>query len=309
MKSEIKKILVTGVKGFMGSNTAKHFKSLGYETYGLGHGDISTKELIEYGLDYWKNSEITIQAIKDYANNFDVIVHCGGSGSVGFSVENPYLDFKKTVDGTLEVLEYMRLYSPKSHLIYPSSPAVQGDHRDEPINEEFIGKPCSPYGYHKKIAEELCRSYAEKFNLNISIVRLFSVYGIGLRKQLLWDAINKIKQATCAVEFWGTGQETRDFIHVEDVMNIFEKVLFVNDNYMVINGGTGSKMTVEKVVTKIRDNLQSNVEIRFNNQANVGNPIYYWADVNKLNGICISSFLSFDDAIKDYISWANEQKN
>ena len=99
----IKKILITGARGFLGSNIAKHFKSLGYETYGTGRGSLSVAELNETGLDYWKPGDISIDLIAEFNQIFDLIIHCGGSGSVGFSIENPYADFQKTVNGTVTV--------------------------------------------------------------------------------------------------------------------------------------------------------------------------------------------------------------
>ena len=246
----MKSILITGAKGFVGSNVCKHFKQKGYTTYGIGHGGLSVEESKEIGLDYWKKDDISIKAILEFEQIFDVIVHCGGSGSVGFSVEHPYDDFKKTVDGTLEVLEYMRVHNPNAKLIYPSSPAVQGECEDKPIVEEYLGKPASPYGYHKKIAEDLCQSYSEKFGLKISIVRLFSVYGIGLKKQLLWDACKKIQNSKDEVVFWGTGEETRDFIHISDVLYLFDILLKKDDKFTLVNGGTGIKYTIKNIDNK-----------------------------------------------------------
>ena len=300
-------ILVTGAKGFVGSNTVKYFKALGFETYGIGHGDMSTAELLVFGLDHWKNSDITINSINDYAVRFDLIIHCGGSGSVGFSVEHPYDDFKKTVDGTLEVLEYMRLFSPKSHLIYPSSPAVQGEHQDAPISEGYLGKPCSPYGYHKKIAEELCKSYSEKFNLKVSIVRLFSVYGIGLKKQLLWDSVKKITSSNNQAVFWGTGYETRDFIHIDDVVRIFEALSHQKKSFIIVNGGTGSKITISEVVEKIKVLLHVETKVVFNNELSEGNPIYYCASTFLLKSIYNKDFNEIDQGLIEYVRWAYGQ--
>lgn len=298
-----KKILVTGAKGFLGSNVSKHFKSLGYEIYGIGHGGLSVEESNEIGLSYWKKDDISISSILEFEQTFDVIVHCGGSGSVGFSVEHPYDDFKKTVDGTLEVLEYMRVHNPNAHLIYPSSPAVQGEHPDEPIKEEYIGKPSSPYGYHKKIAEDLCQSYSEKFGLRVSVVRLFSVYGNGLRKQLLWDAYHKIKEAEKDVSFWGTGEETRDFIHISDVLSIFNTLLNKAEKITLINGGSGTKHSIKNVIKMVRDLVNPLIQIEFNNKVNIGNPIYYWADTQKLSQIGFKSKKQLQQEIKSYIRW------
>lgn len=301
-----KNILITGAKGFLGSNVAKYLKKLGYKTYGIGHGDLLVEECEKIGLDYWYKSDVTINAIRDIGQKFDLIIHCGGSGSVGFSVEHPYDDFKKTVNGTLEVLEYMRLYNQDAHLIYPSSPAVQGECEDKPIKEEYVGKPASPYGYHKKIAEDLCRSYSDKYDIKVSIIRLFSVYGNGLKKQLLWDACNKIINAKTEVEFWGTGEETRDFIHVDDVLKIIEKIRNTDKKYLVINGGSGKKYTIREIVYMIKGLLDSDCKIKFNNQVNEGNPIYYWANVEKLNKIGSYNNVTLNNGLEKYIEWVKE---
>lgn len=298
-----KKILITGAKGFIGSNVAKHFKNLGYETYGIGHGGLSVEESKEIGLDYWKKDDISIKSILEFEQTFGVIVHCGGSGSVGFSIECPYDDFKKTVDGTLEVLEFMRVHNPKAHLIYPSIPAAQGEHPNSPIKEEYIGKPTSPYGYHKKIAEDLCRSYSEKYNLKVSIIRLFSVFGIGLKKQLFWDAYHKIKNAKNEVVFWGTGKETRDFIHIDDVLLFIDILLKQDQKLVLINGGAGIRHDIKDVVEVIRDLVNPNISIRFNNQLNTGNPLHYWADIQKLENLGFVANKNLMQEIKKYIDW------
>lgn len=303
----MKKVLITGAKGFLGRNIANHFYKMGYETYGIGHGDLFVDECKAIGLKYWIKSELTIDALKELNQNFELIVHCGGSGSVGFSIESPYKDFKKTVDGTLEVLEYMRLYNPYAQFIYPSSPAVQGEHPDKPIKEDFIGKPASPYGYHKKIAEDLCRSYSEKYGLTIKIIRLFSVYGNGLQKQLLWDACQKLMQAHIDVEFWGTGAETRDFIHIDDVLSLMDAVIAIDECFTIVNGGSGEKHTISGVIELIKKMLPSVSNITFNNQTNIGNPIYYWADTTKLNRLNWSPNISFENGVKNYIKWVKNQ--
>jgi UDP-glucose 4-epimerase len=300
----MKKILITGAKGFIGKNVTRYFKNLTYEVYGIGHGSLSAKDLQDMGIDYWYESDISVNAIRSIGRTFDVIVHCGGGSSVKLSFENPYIDFKRTVNGTLEVLEYIRLYNSNAHLIYPSSPAVQGECNDEPINEDYIGKPESPYGYNKKIAEELCRSYSDKHNIKISIVRLFSVYGNGLKKQLLWDACNKFINANeKGVEFWGTGQETRDFIHIDDVMKLINCLIEIDDKFLLINGGTGIKTTIKEVVFLIREALDSSCQINFNQEKNEGNPIYFWASTKKLDQYDKNHMIEFRKGLFDYVKW------
>lgn len=299
-----KKILITGTKGFLGRYTARYFKSLSYSTYGIGHGDLLVEECREMGLDYWYKSDVKIDAIKEINEVFDVIIHCGGSGSVGFSVEHPYEDFKKTVDGTLEVLEYIRLYNPDAHLIYPSSPAVQGECKNERIKEDYIGKPASPYGYHKKIAEDLCQSYSDKYDIKLSIVRFFSIYGNGLKKQLLWDACAKLMSNNAnKVEFWGTGEETRDFIHINDATKLFYNLIKQKDRFIIINGGTGIKHTIQEVVKLIGNFLSVKHKVSFNQQVNEGNPIYYWANIDKQKKMTGVTSIAFEQGLYEYIKW------
>ena len=87
---------------------------------------------------------------------------------------------------------YKRQYSYNTKLIYPSSAAVYGFSNNLPLKEYSDLNPISPYGYHKKIVEELCRMYVEQYAVKVVVLRLFSVYGKELKKQLLWDACKKL---------------------------------------------------------------------------------------------------------------------
>lgn len=299
----MKSILITGAKGFLGSNVSKYFKASGYKTYGIGHNRLSAPDHIDSSLDYWKEDDISMRAILEFKSDFDTIVHCAGSGSVRFSIEHEAEDYKRTVNGTLEVLEYMKIHNPKAYLIYPSSPAVQGEHSDKPRKEEYVGTPVSPYGYHKKTTEELCQTFSKKFGLNIAIIRLFSIYGIGLKKQLLWDACNKILNANKEAIFWGSGEEVRDFIHISDVMSLFDMILNTRDKFLIINGGTGVRNTVKHIVETIRDSIDPSISIKFDNQEDVGNPIYYYADTQKLTKYGYKVSKNLKQEVKNYVEW------
>ena len=84
--------------------------------------------------------------------------------------------------------------------------------------------PISPYGVHKQMGEELC-SYYNRYMVTISaVLRIFSAYGSGLRKQLLWDIYQKYLN-TGRIDLFGTGNETRDFIHISDILRALELIL------------------------------------------------------------------------------------
>jgi len=301
-----KKILVTGAFGFLGRHTAKHFKSLSYSVYAIGHGAWEEEEQAKWGIDHWLSADITLDNLKSINVEFDVIVHCGGGGSVAYSIQEPMKDFQRSVQSTLAVLEYMRLYNAGARLIYPSSPAVQGVHDNTPIKEDDASHPVSPYGVHKKIAEDMCLSYKNHFGINVSIIRFFSIYGDYLKKQLLWDAANKLIKNTEEAVFWGKGDETRDWVHIDDAVSLIEILSEVSSMPIILNAGKGEKYTILDTLNILRDALDVDTLIAFNAQAREGDPKYYWADIAKAKSIGWKPKVSFEDGVRRYAKWFKE---
>ena len=268
----------------------------------MGYGNWEEDERIQYGVTEWLETEINIESLKDFVDKPDLIVHCAGSAVVGESFNNPYIDFQANVSTTLNVLEYIRLYSPHTRLVYPSSAGVYGKAAKLPISEDSQLNPVSPYGFHKKIAEELCLSYAKNYGLSISIVRLFSVYGDGLRKQIFWDACLKASKGNS--EFFGTGEETRDFIHIDDVT----RLLYIagenaEQGVCLINGGSGIQIKIRDILSQLFTELKCNKDIVFNSVYRAGDPMHYQADITKANLLGWYPKVSLDQGIKKYVEW------
>ncbi len=295
-------ILITGAYGFLGRNTAKQFKNAGHGVVGMGHGKWDRDAYSQWGLDEWHETTITFEALLNINKKFDLIVHCGGSGSVGFSYENPYEDFRKSVQSTLDILEYIRLQNPGCKFIYPSSPAVQGNLGNIRIKEEMAAVPISPYGFHKKMAEELCLSYHNNYNIQIGIIRFFSIYGNGLQKQLLWDACKKIQESD-SVTFFGTGKETRDWIHISDATNLIECVSKNLTGFDVINGGGGQSTSIETIIKLLCKYFQKPVDINFNGHVKAGDPTHFWADTSKALALGWTPTMKIEDGLKDYLEY------
>lgn len=301
-------VLITGGYGFLGRNCAKYLKQQGFTVFGLGHGIWKSNEYMKFGFDWWFNSDVSLSSLHKLPEVPNIIVHSGGSGSVGFSVQEPFLDFKKTVESTAVVLEYIRTRAPNAKLVYPSSPAVHGLHDNTPIRTSDPLCPVSPYGLHKKMAEELCLQYAREYQINISVVRFFSIYGDGLKKQLLWDACNKIVSVDGDAEFWGVGDETRDFIHIDDAVSLICAVASSNKS-MIVNGGSGMGYTVSEVVHMLRDYLRPDVKITFNGHVKTGDPKYYTADISNIDLSNWNITVSLADGLKRYADWfLNDKK-
>jgi len=303
----MKKIIVTGAYGFLGRNTSLKFKDKGYLVYGCGHGCWVEDEYISWGIDKWLEGDISLELLQEFNIEPDVIVHCAGSGSVGLSLSDPASDFHKTVSGTLAVLEFIRLSSTKTKFVYPSSAAVYGEHINAPITTHDPLNPASPYGIHKKIAEELCSSYHNHFNINAAIVRFFSIYGPGLKKQLLWDASTKLINQKDSVEFWGTGDETRDWIYISDATELIYINATSPQTFSIMNGGTGIKSTIKKTLSLLSKELHTEkINICFNNVVRTGDPRFYLADMSEASQFHWCAEICLEKGLRKYVKWFKE---
>jgi UDP-glucose 4-epimerase len=297
------KIVVTGAHGFIGRHTARYFARQGHEVTGLGHGGWKVDEWRSWGLSGWHETDISIGALDQYANRPDVILHCAGSASVGLSLSDPLTDFHRTVTTTANVMEYVRAKSPATRVVYPSSASVYGIAETLPIKEDSRCAPISPYGVHKWIAEQLVMSYGRHYRIAASIVRLFSVYGCGLRKQLLWDGCRKLASGDHI--FMGTGNEVRDWLHVEDTA---ELLCVAADHASplcpVVNGGTGEGVNVRELLTHIANCLHADgTKPEFSETLRSGDPSAYIADASQANSWGWKPAEHWRDRVAEYVAW------
>lgn len=295
--------LVTGGYGFLGRAVARKLKQHGYRVVGVGHGRWASDEALTHGFDVWLTAPVSLSSLMTLNEPFDLVVHCAGSGSVGYSQTNPLQDFNRTVNSTADLLEYLRLNESRALLVYPSSAGVYGAKDDTPIKESDAPNPISPYGFHKKIAEDLLASYSRNFGTRVAIIRFFSIYGPGLTKQLLWDASVRLSTAQDEAVFWGTGEETRDWIHLADATELIAKLADSAALFSVVNGATGARVTVETVIHMLRDALGVDAKIMFNGVTKPGDPRFYLADVSRLRDLGLAPTVTLADGLERYARW------
>ena len=297
-----KQAVVTGAHGFVGRYAARHFAAQGWEVVGLGHGGWGESEWAAWGLKEWHPCEVTLDTLLTYGREPEAIIHCAGSGSVGFSLAHPVQDFNRTVRTTLEVLEYIRLHTPKARLVYPSSAGVYGVVETMPITEAAPLAPLSPYGMHKRMAEDLCRSYCRFFGVSATILRFFSLYGPELRKQLLWDACTKLRRREML--FPGTGEETRDWLHVRDGASLlFAAAEHAGTECPIVNGGSGEATTVREVLGEIVRGLGLETGARFSGATRPGDPKHYQAETARAVGWGWAPRTGWRAGIAEYVAW------
>ncbi len=276
---KVRRVFVTGAAGFIGRHAARRFAEAGWAVIGLGHGTWSADEAKLWGLAEWHATDISFDALSNLGAVPDAIVHCAGSGSVGYSLLHPFQDFHRSAGTVAAVLEYMRLRAPAAQFVYLSSAAVYGHARELPIREDAPLAPVSPYGVHKVIGESLCRLYREQYKVSSTVIRLFSVYGCGLAKQLLWDACMKLSSGNCV--FDGTGEETRDWLNVEDAAELIHQAVdHASPDRPVVNGGTGVAPSIGQVLHELAHALGAKSPVTFSGITRKGDPRHYAADIS-----------------------------
>lgn len=302
-----KPVLVTGAYGFIGRHVARALAAEGQTVIGLGHGAWSREQWRSWGISEWHAADMTLNNLITHAGLPGAVVHCAGGGSVGFSVTHPHQDFQRTVATTAALLEFVRLYAPDAAVVYPSSAAVYGNAQRLPIPETEPLRPVSPYGVHKQMAEQLCTLYTRHFGIKVAIVRLFSVYGNGLRKQLLWDACSKLRRGDA--EFLGTGAEQRDWLHVEDGAALLTLARgHASTDCPVLNGGTGTGVSVSQIIREILNALGTGTAAKFTGQVREVDPPSYVADVGRATGWGWKPRKPWREGVREYVDWfrANE---
>ncbi len=296
------KILITGTYGFLGRFLANKFSKLGATIYGIGHGNLSSKDLFDNGIANYVCNDLKISTLKEACENPNKIIHCASSASVPYSVFNPKEDFERTVNSTLAVLEFMRLHAKDAQLVIPSSAAVYGQKEKYPISVNAKIKPVSPYGNSKRIAEKLSKFYGKYFKLKISIVRFFSLYGPGLKKQLLWDACKKAILGNHI--YHGTGLETRDWIYIEDAASL---ILLALENSSIstpiLNGGTGEAISIKELLIFLYKELGIGVTPNFSGIVREGDPLYFEADIKESLALGWKPNTLWKDGVLEYVKW------
>jgi UDP-glucose 4-epimerase len=304
----VKKILITGAGGFIGRHAAELFSKEGWHVTGMDESPCETGEWQKWGVAVWHSSAVSLDALITYAGKPDVILHCAGSGEVGYSMSHPYEDYKRNVETIVSVLEFARCHVPGARILYPSSAAVYGVAERMPIREQDELKPITPYGVHKKVAEDLCRSYAEHFGLFVAVIRFFSVYGQGLRKQLLWDACSKISKNDYS--FWGSGAEVRDLVHIDDAVKLLMMAAgHASPQCPVVNGASGVGIEIREVLSEIFRCLGKTESPVFSGFCRPGDPLRYVADISRAVSYRWKPEWDWRRGIREYVEWfrANAQ--
>lgn len=303
----INKILITGAAGFIGRGVSRYFSRRGYSTYGI---DILAPENAPIA-DLARYFQIKLPS-NEFGNILklvcpDVILHCAGRSSVTAAMSNPGEDYADGPILTFYLLDTIRQIYPSCAFVHLSSAAVYGNPHILPIKEEHIIQPISAYGFHKWQSEVVCREFAFLWGLKTVNVRIFSAYGPGLRRQVLWDITNKILNQP-VVNLQGTGQESRDFIHIQDIVRGLEFIINHSEmNGQAYNLASGAETRIIQLANLILELIGLKKEIVFSGILPAGTPQNWQADINMLKQLGFIPQIALQEGVRNYVLWARSE--
>ena len=296
----MKKVLITGASGFIGSALFNKFENEKYNVVGWSKSVSNIFNNVDL-LNYEKVRK-ELSKLKP-----DIIIHCAGSANVSLSIKEPKTDFEANVLATQNLLCAIyesEEYNPK--FVFLSSAGIYGNPQKLPINEEASYNPLSPYALHKVMCEQMCLFYKKNYGLDLRIARIFSAYGVGLRKQIFWDLYQKYTNYGC-LNVFGTGNESRDFIAIEDVVNAIYLIAISETDECIFNVANGEEITIREVVEVFAEcvNIPQGF-ISFNGIVREGDPLNWKADISKIKKLGYKKTIKISEGLCNYVKWVRE---
>jgi len=249
------KVLVTGGSGFIGSHLVDLLLKTGYETivfdnFFSGKIDNLKQHIGKEDFKLIKGDVRNQKEVEEAVKNVDFVCHLAAIVNIPLSIENPLLANAVNVEGTLNLLTECVKRNVK-RFVYASTCAVYGEAQYLPIDEDHPTNPLSPYGASKLAAENYCKVFYRVYGLPTVCLRFFNVYGLrqtsGPYGGVITTFIETLRKGE-SLTIFGDGNQTRDFIYVEDAARACEKALRSKKCLgETFNIGTGTKTSVNEL--------------------------------------------------------------
>jgi UDP-glucose 4-epimerase len=307
------KVLVTGGAGFIGSHIVDQLLAIGHQVAVIDNMSSGKETNLNPKAAFYR-MDMENKKIQEVFQREkpDVIIHQAAQTVVQTSVQEPVYDAHMNILGTINLLEAARLHGVKK-FIYASSAAVYGDPQYVPIDERHSIGPLSGYGISKYTPEQYLRIYQQMYGLEFTILRYANVYGIRQDPRGEGGVISIfIDKALGQTPFtiFGDGEQTRDYIYVEDVARANISALHAGDSE-VFNIGTGVHTTLNQLVKKLQEISGQSLETIYENER-LGDIKHSYFTVNKAkNGLHWTPVVSLDDGLRktyQYYSLQNSTK-
>jgi dTDP-glucose 4,6-dehydratase len=253
------KVLVTGGAGFIGSNLVRRLLQEKHSVVvldNLSSGKTENLQGINNRSDFQfiQGDVRDSKAVKHALDDVNIVVHLAALIDVSASIADPTLTHEVNVTGTLNVLKEAARQNVNK-MVFASSTAVYGDAKTLPVREESPCQPISPYAASKAAAEAYCSAYSSCYGLDTVRLRFFNVYGPKNENSVYSGVITKFlrkAQQNRALTIEGDGEQTRDFIYVDDIIRALTAALERQGTRGdVFNVCTGKPISINKLVSTL----------------------------------------------------------
>lgn len=303
----MKKILITGVAGFIGSHVARRFLAERYQVIGIDDLSGGKLENVPPGVDFVKGDLALAETMGRIPAGCEKILHLAGQSSGEISFDDPVADLQKNTISTLNLIRY-GIKNKAERIVYASSMSVYGSVPDAPISELQDPRPLSCYGVGKLASEGYLRVYKDQ--LPFVALRMFNVYGPGQDLSNLRQGMASIYLAQALnnsrIEVKGSTDRFRDFIYIDDVVEAWwRSASYPSALNQALNLGTGIKTTVGLLLEKICANVPGSEF--FVQGSTPGDQTGIFADVGRLKEILgLDQFTKLDTGLPIFVIWARE---
>ena len=318
--SEKTQMLVTGGAGFIGSHLIERLLKEGYEIVCLDNfNDYYNPEIKRNNIKLFlkeKRFNLVEADIRDKDTlkkifekyKFRKVIHLAAQAGVRLSLKQPNLYVDVNINGTLNLLELCREYKIKK-FVFGSSSSVYGATKEIPFSEEGKLKAISPYGVSKRTGELLCYTYNYLYNLPVTVLRFFTVYGTRQRPDMAIHKFTKLIDEGKEICLYGNGETSRDYTYISDIVEGIMSALNKDFNYEIFNLGNSNPTTLSHLISLIEKNLGKAAKIKYLSEQ-LGDPSITFSDISKSKKMLnYNPEIKIEEGIKRFIEWYKNEKS